>query len=98
MEHLALSLESVADALTTVNRSLPAHAAPPGAFGVGEEGVPGRIGKQLHDRWRAVLNARSQEAAETAKHLLDLAADVRMTAKEYAETDDDTSRRMRRGS
>ncbi|MFI7602765.1 type VII secretion target [Actinoplanes sp. NPDC049681] len=97
MDQLATSLEAAADALTTVDRSLPAHAASPGAFGVDDEGVPGRIGKQLHDHWRAVLTARSREAAETARHLLDLAADVRMTAKTYAETDDETGRRVRRG-
>ncbi|MEV4637874.1 type VII secretion target [Actinoplanes sp. NPDC049548] len=97
MEHLAASLETAADDLTTLDRSLPVHVASPGAFGADDEGVPGRIGKQLHDHWRAVLNARSQEAADTAKHLLDLAADVRLTAKAYAETDDETARRVRRG-
>ncbi|MEV8504307.1 type VII secretion target [Actinoplanes sp. NPDC051475] len=97
MEPLATSLESAADALTTVDRSLPAHVASPGAFGADDEGIPGRVGKQLHDHWRAVLAARSQEAADTAKHLLDLAADIRLTAKTYAETDDETGRRVRRG-
>jgi len=97
MEQLAERLESAADALTTVDRSLSVHAAPPGAFGADDEGVPGRIGTQLHDRWAAVLAARSREAAETAKRLSDLAADVRMTAKNYTETDDETARRVRRG-
>ena len=97
MEQLATVLESAADALTTVDRSLPAHAAPPGAFGADDEGIPGRVGKQLHDHWSAVLTARSREAADTAKRLVELAADVRLTAKTYAETDDETGRRVRRG-
>ena len=59
MEKLAEHLESAADALTTVDRSLSAHAASPGAFGAGDEGTPGRLGRQLHERWLAVLAARS---------------------------------------
>jgi hypothetical protein len=97
MEKLAERLESAADALTTVDRSLSVHTASPGAFAAGDEGVPGRVGKQLHDRWAAVLAARAREAAEAAKGLTALAADVRLTAKTYAETDDETARRVRRG-
>jgi len=97
MEQLADRLESAADALTTVDRSLSAYAVPPGAFGADDEGVPGRVGRQLHDRWAAVLAARAREAAETAKRLTELAVDVRLTAKSYTETDDETARRVRRG-
>ena len=97
MEKHAQGLESAADALTTVRRSLPAHAATAGAFGADDEGAPGRLGRQLHERWLAVLAARSREAAEAAGRLTDLAADVRMTAKSYAETDDEADRRIRRG-
>jgi hypothetical protein len=97
MEKLAERLESAADALTTVDRSLSAHHCSPGALGADDEGVPGRLGRQLHDRWLAVLTARSQEAQEAAAHLTKLAADVRMTGQVYAETDDEVGRRMRRG-
>ena len=97
MEKLAERLESAADALTTVDRSLSAHAAPPGAFGADDEGAPGRLGRQLHDRWRQVLAARSQEAAAAAAHLTTLATDVRLTGKVYTETDDEVGRRIRRG-
>ena len=96
MEKLAERLESAADALTTVDRSLSAHASSPGAFGADDEGVPGRLGRQLHDRWLEVLAARSREAAATAAHLTTLAADVRLTAKVYTETDDEAGRRIRR--
>ncbi|PRY29446.1 type VII secretion target [Pseudosporangium ferrugineum] len=96
MERIAAGLESAADALTTVDRSLPAHLATPGAFGADDEGVPGRLGKRLHEHWRAVLGARSREAAETARHLTELAADVRLTANAYTETDDEAGRRVRR--
>jgi hypothetical protein len=97
MRRLAEQLESAADALTTVHRSLALHAASPRAFGADDAGTPGLLGRQLHERWLAVLAARSQEAAETAARLTNLAADVRLTAKSYAETDDEAGRRLRRG-
>ena len=58
MEKLAERLESAADALTTVDRSLAAHASTPGAFGAQDEGTPGRLGRDLHNRWLEVLAAR----------------------------------------
>jgi hypothetical protein len=103
MDKLAESLESAADALTTVDRSLPAHASSPGAFGAfgaygaQDAGMPGRLGRRLHERWVAVLAARSREAADAAARLTELAAEVRLTAKGYAETDDEVARRIRRG-
>jgi hypothetical protein len=97
MDELAGRLESAADALTTVDRSLPAHAASPGAFGADDEGAPGRLGRRLHERWAAVLAARSREAADAAARLTTLAADVRLVARSYTETDDETARRIRRG-
>ncbi|AGZ38677.1 type VII secretion target [Actinoplanes friuliensis] len=97
MEKLAERLDSAADALTTVDRSLSAHAASASAFGADDEGVPGRLGRQLHERWLAVLAARSQEAAAAAARLTELAADVRLAAKNYTETDDEVARRIRRG-
>jgi hypothetical protein len=93
---LADRLESAADALTTVDRSLPDHASAPGAFGAQDEGLPGRLGRELHARWLEVLAARSQEAAAAAAHLTRLAVDVRLTAKAYEETDDEVARRIRR--
>jgi hypothetical protein len=97
MEKLAERLESAADALTTVVHSLAAHASSPGAFGADDEGAPGRLGRQLHDRWLEVLAARSHEASAAAAHLTTLAADVRLTGRAYAETDDEVGRRIRRG-
>ena len=97
MEKLAERLESAADALTTVDRSLSAHVSSPGAFGADDEGAPGRLGRQLYDRWLEVLAARSREAVAAAAHLTTLAADVRLTAKAYTETDDEVGHRIRRG-
>lgn len=97
MEKLAETLESAADALTTVDRSLSAHASTPGAFGADDEGAPGRLGRELHNRWLEVLAARSREAVAAAAHLTTLAADVRLTGKVYTETDDEVARRIRRG-
>ncbi|MET8147359.1 hypothetical protein ACIBSW_25840 [Actinoplanes sp. NPDC049668] len=96
MERLAERLESVAAALSTVDRSLPAHGSSPGAFGAGDEGAPGRLGLRLHERWTAVLAARSREAADAAARLTTLAADVRAVAVSYADTDDEAARRIRR--
>ena len=97
MDKLAEHLESAADALTTVDHSLPAHAASPGAFGADDEGAPGRLGGQLHDRWVQMLAARSREASAAAAQLTTLAADLRLTGKAYTETDDEVRRRIRRG-
>ncbi len=96
MEELAGRLESAADALTTVDRSLSAHACSPGAFSADDEGTPGRLGRQLHERWLQVLAARSQEAVAAAARLTSIAADVRLTGKAYTETDDEVARRIRR--
>jgi hypothetical protein len=93
---LAERLESAADALTTVNRSLSAHTGSPGAFGADDEGAPGRLGRRLHDRWLQVLAARSHEASAAAAQLTRLAADVRLTARAYTETDDEVGRRIHR--
>ncbi|MFI7539711.1 hypothetical protein [Actinoplanes sp. NPDC049599] len=97
MDKLAERLESTADALTTVDHSLAAHASSPGAFGAQDEGIPGRLGRELHNRWLAVLAARSHEATAAAAHLSTLAADVRLAAKAYTETDTEVDRRIRRG-
>ena len=97
MEKLAERLESAADALNTVDRSLPAHAVPASVFGADDEGEPGRLGQALHQRWLAVLTARAHEAAAAATHLTELATDLRQTVKDYAETDDEAGRRLQRG-
>ncbi|MFI5494358.1 hypothetical protein [Actinoplanes sp. NPDC051859] len=97
MDQLADSLEAAAEALTTMDRHLAAHAVPPGSFGADDIGLPGRIGSRLHHHWHAVLVARSREAADTARHLLDLAADIRTTTTAYSDTDGDVARRIRRG-
>ena len=93
---LADRLESAADALTTVDRSLSAHAGSPGAFGADDEGAPGRLSRRLHDRWLDVLAARSAEAAEASAQLLRLATDTRLIAAAYAETDEEAGRRISR--
>jgi len=97
MERLAERLESVADALSTVDHTLPAHGSSPGAFGAHDEGAPGLLGHRLHELWMAVLAARSREAADAAARLTTLAADVRLAARSYTETDDEAARRIRRG-
>jgi hypothetical protein len=96
MDHLADHLDVAAEALTTVDRSVPGLVVPPGAFGAADAGVPGRLGRDLHARWLAVLDARAHEAADTAARLTDLAQSLRATSNDYADTDDEAARRVQR--
>ena len=96
MDRIADRLDLIADALTTVDHSVPSLVVSPGAFGADDHGVPGRIGHDLHARWTAVLDARAREAAETAGRLIDLARLLRVTANDYTDTDDGAARRVQR--
>jgi hypothetical protein len=96
MDELAQRLESAADALTTVERSVPALEVPAGAVGATGVGVPGRIGRRLHAHWCAVLEARAGEAAEAAARLSDMAHALRATQRAYADADEDVARRVER--
>jgi hypothetical protein len=96
MDELAQRLESAADALTTVDRSIPALEVPAGAFGATGVGVPGRIGRRLHAHWRAVIEARAREAADAATRLADMALALRATQREYADADEAVARRVER--
>jgi hypothetical protein len=94
MIHLADRLSAAADLVTTVDRSVPDLMVPAGAFGADDAGVPGRVGRELHAHWEAVLAARSGEAADVAVRLRDLALSVRETAQGYAEADESAARRL----
>lgn len=95
MEQLAGQLDAAVDVLTTVDRSVPALAVPAAIFGAAEAGgVPGRLGRELHARWAAVLEARAREASDAAGLLTELAASVRATTQDYATTDDMAARRV----
>lgn len=98
IDPLADRLSAAADLLTTVDRSVPGLAVPAGAFGADEAGVPGRIGHELHTHWAAVLAARSQEAADAASRLADLARSVRTTSQDYSDVDEAAGRRFGRES
>jgi len=89
-------LHAAADALATVDRSLPALTVPAGVFAAADEGTPGRLGRQLHAHWSAVLTARAHEAAAAAARLTDLAEALRETERQYAETDESVGRRVER--
>jgi hypothetical protein len=97
-ETVADRLSAAADLLATVDRSVPGLAAPAGAFGADDAGVPGRIGRQLYAHWHASLAARSREASAAAARLTELAEAVRVSSKEYADTDESAARRVERGS
>jgi hypothetical protein len=96
IDPLAERLSAAADLLTTVDRSVPGLAVSAGAFGADDAGVPGRIGHELHTHWGAVLAARSQEAADVASRLTDLAQSVRTTSQDYTHTDEVAARRFER--
>jgi hypothetical protein len=96
MEQLTGQLSAVADALTTVDRTVPTLAVPAGAFAADDAGVPGRLGHKLHAHWSSVLAARAQEAAEAAGRLKDLAAALRDTRQDYEETDRAAGNRIER--
>jgi hypothetical protein len=96
MDDMAERLESAADVLTTVDRSVPALDVPAGAFGATGIGTPGRIGRQLHAHWRAVLDARAREAADAAARLSEMARALRTTQRAYADADEAVARRVER--
>jgi hypothetical protein len=96
MEDVAERLESAADVLTTVDRSVPALDVPAGAFGATGVGMPGRVGRQLHAHWRAVLEARAREAADVAARLSEMARASRATQRAYADADEAVARRVER--
>lgn len=96
MDKLAERLEGAADTLTTMDRSVPDLAVTPGAFGADDAGVPGRLGRQMHARWVAVLDARSREAAAAAARLSELAGSLRAAERMYADADEAVARRVAR--
>lgn len=100
MDHLADRLDRAADTLTAVDKRMPALTVAATAFGVsGAEagpGLPGRLGRELHTHWTAVLDARSREAAGAAARLTEAAQSVRATSQHYADTDDMVRRRLTR--
>jgi hypothetical protein len=98
VDNLADRLTTAADRLATVDRTLATLTVLPGAFAADEAGVPGRIGRELHAHWVALLSARAEEAAETAAHLRDMADSVRTTSRRYTETDEAAARRLARES
>jgi hypothetical protein len=98
MDQLADRLEQAADMLTTMDKRLPGHAVAASAFGASGSGggLPGRLGRELHDHWAGVLEARSREASGAAARLTDMARSVRATVRHYDETDDLVRRRLTR--
>jgi hypothetical protein len=95
MDRLAGQLEAAADVLTSVDRSVPALNVSAATFGAAEAGgLPGRLGRELHARWAAVLEARAREASDVAGHLTQLAASLRAIRSDYASTDDAAARRF----
>jgi hypothetical protein len=98
MEQLADRLEQAADTLTTMDKRMPVHTVTAAAFGAPDSGggLPGRLGRELHEHWTAVLDARSREAAAASARLTDTAQSVRETLRNYRDTDDLVRRRLTR--
>jgi len=96
MEQLADRLHVAADELAAADRSMSALTVPAGVFAADDAGLPGRVGRQLHAHWSAVLTARAHEAADAAARLTDLAEAIRETKRDYAETDESVGRNVER--
>jgi hypothetical protein len=96
MDEIADRLDQAAGTLTAVDRRLPALAVTPESFGADDAGAPGRLGRELHAHWAAVLDARSREATNAASRLSEVARSVRITRRHYAETDETVQRRLMR--
>jgi hypothetical protein len=96
MDDLADRLDRAADTLATVDRRLPVLAVAAAALAADDAGLPGRLGRDLHAHWAAVLDARSREAARLGSRLSEVAGAVRATRRAYAETDEAAARRLTR--
>lgn len=89
---MADRLLATADLLATVDRKVAGLRVSAVGFGADEAGVPGRVGRELHAHWEAVLAARSLEAADAAVRLQELASSVRVTGRQYSSTDEAAAR------
>ncbi|WP_127500099.1 hypothetical protein [Actinoplanes solisilvae] len=92
MDHLADRLDQAADSLTALAREVPSLALAPDAFAT--QGLPGQVGRALHERWAAVLEARARETSSAAARLAEVARSVRTTRRHYAETDEAVERHL----
>ncbi|MEV6631381.1 hypothetical protein AB0M54_11585 [Actinoplanes sp. NPDC051470] len=95
-DSVATNLSAAASTLSTVDRRLPLLEGSASAFGGDGGGLPGRLGRRLHAHWSAVLEARAREAADTAARLAELAESVRVTQRDYVESDESAARRIKR--
>ncbi|HET9517910.1 MAG TPA: type VII secretion target [Actinoplanes sp.] len=96
MQDLNRRLADAADLFADTARLLRDPGPGPRAFGAEAGGLPGRLGRDLHDAWVAALAARAGEAVDTAARLHELGEAVRLTARRYAESDDRAASRLRR--
>ncbi|MFF5080658.1 hypothetical protein ACFY36_26695 [Actinoplanes sp. NPDC000266] len=94
MDHLADCLDRAADDLRTVERAVAPLTVPPGSFAETMPGVPGRVGRSLHEHWTAIVAARAREAADVSARLTAMASSVRSARDGYRETDDAVRRRL----
>ena len=92
MDHVADRLDQAADTMTALAREVPSLTVTPGLFA--GAGLPGQVGQALHERWTAVLEARTREASSAAVRLAEAARSVRTTRRHYAETDEAVERRF----
>ncbi|XVV13078.1 hypothetical protein ACQP2X_01605 [Actinoplanes sp. CA-131856] len=94
MDHLAESLDRAADDLRAVERAVAPLTVPPGSFAETAAGLPGRVGRSLHEHWSASVAARAREASSASARLAGMATSVRATRDGYRETDDAVRRRL----
>ncbi|GAB3817873.1 hypothetical protein [Micromonospora zhanjiangensis] len=86
-------LDEAAATLTAAGHAVVGGPPDPADLAADHPGRPGELGRELHGRWLAALDAREREALAAAARLAEVAAAVRTAAAGYADTDDDTRRR-----
>jgi hypothetical protein len=95
VDNLTGRLDDVHATLLDTERLLHVAGPPAAALGADSGGLPGRLGRALHERCAAVLAARAREAADTASRVGALREALRTTSQRYAESDDRAAARLR---
>jgi hypothetical protein len=97
MDGIAVALDRASGDLADAERRLRT-AAEDTVDAPDPVGGPGRLGADLHERWRGVLGALADDAYRASVHVADLAESVRAARRAYEETDLAAHRRLGRGT
>jgi hypothetical protein len=87
LDDLAVRLAAASGEMTAIGSALSRADPGPAAFGAGDTGRLGELGRDLHRRYLAALDTRAREAAVHAARLSTVADAVAQAAAGYAEAD-----------